>query len=182
MDGVRPHQQVPVQFSVYKLDAAGSLTHAEFLAEGPGERRALVQSLRKVIGDSGHCISWNKSFEIGCNRGLASSFSEYAGFLESINERTIDLMEVFKRDYVDIRFGRSTSIKKVLPILCPELSYDELTVENGANAMAAWLSMSKETDHVFKARYRKQLLEYCKLDTFAMVEIYRFLLRFVQEG
>ncbi len=38
MDGVSPHEQVPVQVSVHRLDADGTLTHAEYLAEGPGKR------------------------------------------------------------------------------------------------------------------------------------------------
>ena len=177
MDGTSPHQQIPVQISIHSLDAEGGLKHSEFLADGPGERADLLASLRRRIGDTGHCVSWNKSFEIGCNKGLAKAFPSYARFLESMNERTIDLMEVFKRDYVDIAFKGSTSIKNVLPVVCPHLSYDGLAVGNGGTAMAAWLSMSRETDPEIKRQKRADLLEYCKLDTFAMVEIYRFLLK-----
>lgn len=177
MDGVSPHQQVPVQVSVHKLEADGSLSHSEFLADAPGQRLELVENLKQAIGDTGHCVSWNKSFEIGCNKGLEKAFPSYSKFLVSINERTVDLMEVFKRDYVDIRFKGSTSIKNVLPIVCPHLSYDGLAVGNGGTAMAAWLSMARETDPELKAQKRADLLEYCKLDTFAMVEIYRFLLK-----
>lgn len=181
MDGVSPHQQIPVQISIHKLEADGELSHSEFLADGPGKREGLLQSLRLGIGDTGNCISWNKSFEIGCNKGLAKAFPAYATFLESMNERTIDLMEVFKLDYVDIRFKGSTSIKNVLPIVCPHLSYDGLAVGNGGTAMAAWRSMSRELDPELKAQKRNDLLEYCKLDTFAMVEIYRFLVKLVAE-
>ena len=176
MDGVSSHQQVPVQISVHKLEEDGELSHTEFLANGPGEREDLLKSLRLSIGDTGNCVSWNKSFEIGCNKGLAKAFLAYAPFLESMNERTIDLMEVFKRDYVDIRFKGSTSIKNVLSVVCPHLSYEGLAVGNGGTAMAAWRSMSREADPEIKDKKREELLEYCKLDTYAMVEIYRFLL------
>lgn len=176
MDGVSPHEQVPVQVSVHRLDADGTLSHAEFLAEAPGMRRELAFALRDAIADEGTCVSWHKSFEIGCNRRLGAAFPELATFMESINGRTVDLRDVFKADYVDIEFKGSTSIKSVLPILCPGLSYDSVAVGNGGTAMAAWLSMTKETDPIEIARNRKELLKYCKLDTFAMVEIYRFLL------
>jgi len=177
MDGVSPHQQIPVQISIHKLEADGELSHTEFLSDGQGQREDLLRSLRLGIGETGNCISWNKSFEIGCNKGLAKAFPAYAPFLESMNERTFDLMDVFKRDYVDIGFKGSTSIKNVLPVVCPHLSYDGLAVGNGGTAMAAWLSMSRETDPEIKRQKRADLLEYCKLDTFAMVEIYRFLLK-----
>jgi len=175
MDGVSPHEQVPVQVSVHRLDADGTLSHSEYLAEAPGTRRELAFALRDAIADEGTCISWHKSFEIGCNRRLGAAFPELAAFMGSINERTVDLRDIFKADYVDIGFKGSTSIKSVLPVLCPNLSYEGMAVGDGGTAMAGWLSMTRETDPVEKARKRDELLEYCKLDSFAMVEIYRFL-------
>ena len=180
MDGVSPHEQVPVQVSIHKLGADGSLTHAEFLASSIDERLSLVDCLAAEIGGVGNCVSWNKSFEIGCNRRLALLFPGHEKFLTSVNNRTVDLMDVFKRDYVDIRFKGSTSIKNVLPVLCPHLSYDKLAVGNGGTAMAAWLAMLREVDADIKTKKREELLEYCQLDTFAMVEIYRFLLKVTQ--
>jgi len=175
MDGVSPHEQTPVQVSVHRLDSDGSLHHFEYLADAPGKRRELALDLRKAIEDEGTCISWHKSFEIGCNRRLGAAFPEFSDFMASINDRTKDLRDVFKADYVDIGFKGSTSIKNVLPVLCPDLSYEGMAVGNGGTAMAAWLSMTQETDPDELVRKRNELLEYCKLDTFAMVEIYRFL-------
>ncbi len=175
MDGVCPHEQIPVQVSVHRLGSDGALSHVEYLAEAPGRRYELALALRDAIEDEGTCISWHKSFEIGCNKRLGSAFPEFESFMKSINERTEDLRDVFKSDYVDIGFNGSTSIKSVLPVLCPDLSYDGMAVGNGGTAMAAWLSMTREADPDERTRKREELLEYCKLDTFAMVEIYRFL-------
>jgi len=177
MDGVSPHEQIPVQVSIHRLASDGTLSHAEYLADSPGKRYELALALRNFIDDEGTCISWHKSFEIGCNRRLGATFSEFEIFMESINSRTVDLRDVFKADYVDIGFKGSTSIKSVLPVLCPELSYEGMAVGNGGAAMAAWLLMTKEPDPLERSRKRDELLEYCKLDTLAMVEIYRFLLR-----
>ena len=176
MDGVCPHEQIPVQVSVHRLGSDGALTHVEYLAEALGRRYELAVALRDAIEDQGTCISWHKSFEIGCNKRLGAAFPEFDTFMTSINERTVDLRDVFKFDYVDIGFKGSTSIKSVLPVLCPDLSYDGMSVGNGGTAMAAWLSMTQEADPDERMRKREELLEYCKLDTFAMVEIYRFLL------
>ena len=106
---------------------------------------------------------------------MATLFPEYAEFLFNLNDRMADLEDVFKAEYIDARFDGSTSIKKVLPIICPELSYKELDVKDGASAMDAWQKMNsagvEESDQIAFA-----MLDYCKLDTFAMVEIYRYLL------
>ncbi|MCB1440904.1 MAG: hypothetical protein KDJ63_14120 [Nitratireductor sp.] len=63
-----------------------------------------------------------------------------------------------------------------MEINSPELSYKELDVQDGASAMDAWRKMigaePDEGDQIASA-----LLGYCELDTFAMVEIYRFLAR-----
>lgn len=174
-DGIRAHQQIPVQVSIHMLDEDGSLSHSEYLCPMPGMQTELVDHLENNIGSEGSLVSWNKSFEITCNKDLAAQFPNREKFLTDINQRTVDIMEVFKKDYVDIQFKGSTSIKKVLPVLCPELSYLELTVSDGAGAMAAWLAMTKETDAELKAQMAANLLEYCKLDTYAMVGIYKFI-------
>ena len=97
-----------------------------------------------------------------------------SAFLTDINDRMVDLEDVFKAAYVDVRFDGSTSIKKVLPVICPELSYNDLVVQDGTSAMESWERMinadGEDADQIASA-----LLSYCERDTFAMVEIYRFL-------
>ena len=107
---------------------------------------------------------------------MASLFPEYADFLTDLNGRMVDLEDVFKGDYVDARFDGLTSIKKVLPVICPELSYEVLDVQDGASAMDAWQKMIG-SDAQEASRIAHALLIYCELDTLAMVEIYRFLVR-----
>ncbi len=65
----------------------------------------------------------------------------------------------------------SYSIKAVLPALVPELSYDELEIKEGGLASIAFESLWNETDLMIIAETKEQLLEYCKLDTLAMVRI-----------
>jgi len=76
-----------------------------------------------------------------------------------------------KRWYYTPAMQGSYSIKKVLPAMVPELSYDDLNIKEGttaSNTFAAMLMGEFEGD---VAQTRIDLLEYCKLDTFAMVEI-----------
>jgi hypothetical protein len=65
----------------------------------------------------------------------------------------------------------SYSIKAVLPALVPELSYNDLDIKDGGTASNTFLSMINGTFQGNIEEARRQLLEYCKLDTFAMVKI-----------
>ena len=71
----------------------------------------------------------------------------------------------------------SYSIKKVLPVLVPELSYKDLGINEGLSAQRNWMDAILEEK--FTAKRCQQILDdlekYCELDTLAMVEIYRFL-------
>ena len=44
-------------------------------------------------------------------------------------------MDIFKTDYIDKNFHGSMSIKKVQPILVPDLSYKVLDVQSGTMAV-----------------------------------------------
>lgn len=174
LDRTSPHKHFPVQYSLHVLHADGVLEHHEYLEREARLPDRLVGQLNADIGSEGSIVSWHASFERTQNKEMARLFPEYAAFLADLNERMTDLEEVFKASYVDARFNGSTSIKKVLPVICPELSYKELDVQDGATAMDAWQKMvsaeGAEAEHI-----ASDLLKYCKLDTFAMVEIYRFL-------
>jgi hypothetical protein len=64
-----------------------------------------------------------------------------------------------------------------LPVLCPELSYKELEIGEGTKAMLAWYEMVHgNLTAEEKEQIKQNLLTYCKLDTWAMVEIWRKLI------
>ena len=64
----------------------------------------------------------------------------------------------------------------MLPVLCPQLSYSELEVSDGTIALDTWGRMVTNPNFTEGVEQtRKNLLEYCKLDTLAMVEIYKHL-------
>lgn len=65
----------------------------------------------------------------------------------------------------------SYSIKYVLPALVPELNYCDLEINEGGLASLTFESLFGEKDLEIINNKRKNLLEYCKLDTFAMVKI-----------
>lgn len=178
-DGMRPYQQLPFQYSLHVIPSPGvTPIHTYFLhTENSNPAPDLISQLREDIGSTGTILTWNQSFEMGCHNTMAAMFPEHADFLHSLNDRVRDLMEPFASGwYVDARFGSSASIKKVLPVLVPTLSYDDLSINNGAMAQQLWMGtildkvMESETDTIMN-----DLLRYCELDTLAMVEIFNYL-------
>jgi len=175
LDRYKTNQQIVFQVSLHVLERDGVLKHFEYLAETlESATDGLVKTLKEHIGPVGSVIVWNESFEKGRNKELAEIYPEDKDFLEDINRRIFDLMKVFKKDYLHPDFNGSASIKNVLPVLLPELSYKALDIQNGTMAMTEWERMLAEhTMDVDKIEIKKNLLKYCKLDTLAMVEIYK---------
>ncbi len=117
-------------------------------------------------------LTWNQAFEKSRLNELAGSFPDHRQEVEALTENIRDLMTPFRQKHLyHWQFAGSYSIKAVLPALVPELSYKELAVNNGEVAANTWLEMQEECDERRIAELRRQLLEYCHLDTLAMVKI-----------
>lgn len=179
-DGHRPYQQVPMQYSIHILDAPGAnLRHVEYLHRANSDPSLpLATQLIEDIGTKGSVITWNMSFEKSCNNTLGQLNPQFASAMAAINERIVDLMIPFKPSngwYIDPRFEGSASIKKVLPVVVPRLSYKELGIQNGGAAQALWMEAVLDGTRDDKETILNDLLEYCELDTLAMVEIYKVL-------
>lgn len=180
-DDCKPYQQVPFQYSLHILrEPDGELEHYEHLVKSGKENPipALLTQMKSEIGNVGSVIVWYKPFETSRNSEMALMYPQYANFLNSVNERVYDLMDIFTKQYhVHPLFLGKTSIKYVLPVLVPELSYKELDIQNGGIACLRWFQMAtgtvseKEGNVIYK-----NLLKYCELDTLAMYKIYEHLL------
>lgn len=182
--GISPYQQIPFQYSLHIEHADGTLEHREFLAPaGADPRYALAQQLIQDIPGNVTVLAYNMSFEKGVIDKLAQSFPDLTENLMSILPNFRDLMIPFQKGYyVTPSMNGSYSIKYVLPALVPEMAqaYKELDgIQNGGEAMNAYagLAMMKEEE---QERIRRALLEYCKLDTLAMVRVYQKLREVIQ--
>lgn len=184
-EGYSPYQHVPFQYSLHKLAAPDAeLKHFEFLHTTSGDPAlALAETLRENIGDKGTVISWHKSFECSKNTEMAKRMPVYADFFARVNDRMYDLEDVFKKlHYVHKDFKGKTSIKYVLPVVAPGLSYAELVVRNGQMAMEQWDKIARgEVKNEEITDIARDLLEYCKLDTYAMYAIWRELYKLVNK-
>lgn len=169
--GTKPWQQLTVQWSVHVLEK-GKLTHHEFIHDSEGDPRIpFIESLLDVLGDRGSIIVYSAPFETGRLGEIAEAFPQYKDKIDKVIARVWDQLLVFKNFYCDSRFRGSNSLKRVLPVLVPELSYKNLDVQEGGTAMAEYSRMISLPEGKEKEKIKHSLLEYCKLDTLAMVEI-----------
>jgi hypothetical protein len=173
-DGTSPYQQVPFQYSLHMQYGPDSeLQHHEFLAPTHSDpREEFLNDLLAAIPEDSCILIWNVAFESKILRALAQEFPQHQERIDVIIDNMVDLMSPFRsKNIYHWQFDGSYSLKYVLPALVPELSYDSLTINNGSMASDAWLTMRESEDADEIERLRRGLLEYCHLDTLAMVKI-----------
>jgi hypothetical protein len=173
-DDIRPYQQVPFQYSIHLQHSKNAeVGHCDYLAyPGYDPRRELAEKLIADIPENACILTYNKSFEIGVMKNLAEFFSDLATDINIRISNIRDLMDPFrKRDIYRWQLEGSYSIKKVLPAMVPELTYTGLDIADGGAAMQAYHDMTATTDERQLSEIRQNLLNYCEMDTWAMVKI-----------
>jgi hypothetical protein len=147
--------------------------HSEYLAPlGDAARRALAELLLDQLGDHGSVITYS-GYEKRMLRYLAQAVPDLGRRLDRIVDRLFDLEQVVREGYCHPEFQGRTSIKYVLPALAPELRYDVLDIVGGDDAAGAFARMGGGAWGPERHEAtRGHLLEYCKLDTLAMVRVH----------
>ena len=170
--GTRPYQVIPFQWSMHVQESDGSLEHLEFLHEGTDDPRpGFITSLLGAAGTSGSIVTYS-AYETTRLKQLANEFPENADGLLALIPRIFDLLKVIRAHYYHPEFHGGFSLKSVLPVLVPELGYEDLEITDGSIASIAFAQMIDPNDRKFdKDRIRFALLEYCRRDTEAMVRV-----------
>ena len=173
-DSTRPYQQVPFQFSMHiQQEESAEPQHYEYLAQSDADpRRELIEQLLAIIPEDACILTYNQAFEKGVLRNLAELYPDLA---EAINVRlpnVRDLMVPFRqRDIYRWQMRGSYSLKEVLPALVPGFSYAGMEIADGMAAMRAYEKMCVLGPGEELGTLRRAMLEYCQLDTLAMVKI-----------
>ena len=181
-EGLKPFRHFPFQYSCHILQSDGSLTHHKYLhPDTTDPRLPLVRSLLNHISEVGSVVVYNARFERDILKDLAKFFPEHSEALQSIIYRLWDQLMIFRNHYKHPGFRGSNSLKYVLPVLMPSLSYEDLKIQEGDDAQAVWNEMIQSTNEETRNNMINDLKEYCKRDTRATVEIHKALLRQVDE-
>jgi len=173
---IAPYEQIPVQYSLHVCDDPGTIIcHAEYLADPQRDcRRDLAKRLIEDCKGKGSIISYS-SFEKTTITKLIKTFPDLSEELQSLIDRIVDLEKCIKCINHPEFCGR-TSIKIVLPVLVPALSYNGLEIADGDTALVTFAKMAQgKMDTEDMEKNRADLLEYCKMDTLAMVRLHEVL-------
>ena len=172
---VAPYTQLPTQYSVHKCSDVGVIINRlEYLAD-PGKdcRRELAENLINDLGEDGSIIVYS-NFEKAVINSLGRLYPDLSEKLNSLVGRMIDLEAIIRKNYYRPGFHGSTSIKVTLPVLVPDMSYDNLEIADGDSAMAAfaYLALGKYQGEEAET-IKRNLLDYCQQDTLAMVRLHQ---------
>ena len=173
--GCSPYEQITFQVSIHVQESPDTkLRHLEFLHDKNSDPRYdLALFLNKNVGENGSIVVYHASYEKARLLELAKRYPKFSYKLSTMVDRLWDLETIFaKGHYLSTDFKGSTSIKKVLPVLVPTLSYKDLTISNGADAFISYLQMIEDkTTSGKKREIYNSLLQYCQMDTYAMYAI-----------
>ncbi len=175
IDGTSPYQQVPFQYSLHIEKTPGvEPDHKAFLGEKLDCQYELAKQLCHDIPKGVMSIAYNMGFEKSVIRRLAKAYPDLEQHLMDIHDHMVDLLEPFRDgSYYNPKQNGSTSIKYVMPAVCPKMAseYKQLpVVHNGTEALMLFPLLVNMTGEEYKTK-RDGLLAYCKLDTYSMVKI-----------
>jgi hypothetical protein len=153
------------------------LTEQSFIdLSGNDPSEAFAKALVVACHESIPIFVYNAGFEKTRISDLADRFPHFSQDLLALHSRVVDLLPIAREYYYHPSQRGSWSIKAVLPALCPDpnLHYDKLDgVQDGSMAMSAFVeAIASETTSARQAEIERQLLDYCKLDTYAMVRLW----------
>jgi CRISPR/Cas system-associated exonuclease Cas4 (RecB family) len=180
-----PYEKLPFQYSLHiKENLDSPIKHLDYLFFDPSmdESKKLAETL---VGDTKKIktlIAYHDSFEKTVIKNLIKRYKyddQLTTALNNMIDKFVDLELIVKEHVYHPDFHGSFSIKNVLPALIPDFSYKGLEIKNGDDACYIFAKMARgDYSEQEIEKIRKNLLEYCKLDTLAMVKIHEKLLRY----
>lgn len=185
--GTRPYQVMVFQFSLHRLkDEKSEPETAEHLGdwhpETPDPRPAFLEALKAALSGAATIGVFNAGFETSRLRELADAFPEHQGWIREALPKIIDFWDPFRFfHYYHPDQGGRTGIKTLLPLVSGQ-SYGDLDIGDGHTASIAWLEAHLGgAPEAQKQKIRQDLVRYCRMDTEALVALYRFLSNIAQE-
>lgn len=171
--GCAPQDLVAVQFSAHREGFNDNTTRQYLAVRGGDPRPALIDAMVEACAGAGSIVVYYEAFEKSRIKELAASFPERESELMGIHDRIVDLLPIVRDHVYDPEFHGSFSLKKVLPALVPDLTYEGLAIQEGMAATAAiYLMLFDESmDQAGQDALRIDLLAYCHRDTEAMVHL-----------
>jgi hypothetical protein len=198
--GEKPYSQSLFQYSLHiertygdcEIDNSNGNYHYEYLApDHQDHRRDLAEKMIQDIdlSNGGTVLAYHAVFEKTRILELMNLYPDLKDKLELIYNSVFDLEDVIhaseklyqsydpnysikgkpKFNFYDKNLHASFSIKKLLPIFT-NLTYKDLEVQNGTEAILVYGMLPNLTDDEYQNKYLA-LRKYCRQDTWSMVKI-----------
>jgi hypothetical protein len=131
-----------------------------------------MQNLREILPTTGSVVAYNAGFETGRLKECCELLPEYKPWLRKVTPRIVDLLLPFRGfRYHHPDQNGSNSMKSVLPALTGK-GYEKLAIQEGGAASREFLRVTfGDVTAAERHRVRRDLEEYCALDTLGMVQI-----------
>lgn len=179
--GMKPFDVLCFQYSLHIEDRDQPLDHRDFFGVQDC-REAFIQSLIQDLPKSGSILVYNME---GAEKlrlmQLAEQFPQYKEELVSICDRMVDLSKPFETGvYYENRMRGHYSLKNILPLFTDEVSYQQLAIHNGINAVMAYRTFDS-VDPQEQKKISQDIRNYCRMDTYAEYIVYHGLLKKLKE-
>ena len=169
-EGTKPFESLPFMFSVHTEQPDGSPKHRGYLSTADHDpRRDVAEKLLEFLGKRGSiCVySHYEATHIG---KLMDRFPDLRTALGTIRDRIVDLLPIVRTNYYHPDFHGSFSLKSVYPVL-GKGDYTDLSISEGSLAAVKYVQAIDSPDEKLRSTIFSELVEYCKRDTLATVEV-----------
>ena len=171
----KPYQQIPFLFSLHLLNSEKeNLTHDFFYAQpGKDPREEFIKACIKKLHHLKTIIVFDSNLELGVLNSLAKSFPQYASDIEKIKSKIKDIAPVFTQmHYFHPNTIGSSTLKNLFLKLFNDTSFEILSINSGTQATYIYNALQLEENEFLKLETEKNLVEYCKTDTFATAKLF----------
>lgn len=177
-EGMKPLDVVCFEFALYYLDENQELQNYTYIGTKDC-RKEFVKAIIEHLPAQGAIFAYNaEGAEVLRLKELGQIFPQYRKELNRIASRFVDLATPFVEGLVyDVRMAGNYSLKKLVSIVS-EYSYKDLDINDGMKAVYSWRNVDKGNLED-NSKVLADLKEYCSLDAYGLLLVYRWLISLV---
>jgi CRISPR/Cas system-associated endoribonuclease Cas2 len=173
----KPFEQIPVLYSIQRLNAPGkkedTLAFVADLNHPPHQQ--IADSLLDLLDPKGSILTYDAEMEKKFFREFAKFSRTHARFFKHTIDSISDLFPLFssRKIYTPLSQGKNR-LKAVIKGISLNNPYENSEIKSGEEAVLALLNSNNET----KEQIINEILDYCHIDTKAILDIAAWLLQF----
>lgn len=170
LNDTKPFQQIPFLFCLYNEQ-----TSIHFMTEHlQDDRRIFAEQLIDLTKEFNSILVYDKAMEEQSIAYLSRLFPELEIKLKEVNEKMIDISNLFKNlHYYHPAFQNNFSLKSIVKVLAPEVNFDGIT--SGLEAMSYFEKLRSTENPIEKELIKNDIVSYCFNDVISVQGIYRSL-------